>query len=461
MESRKNNRIKPEGGKEPMKNRIFSAILTLVLASSSTLLPAMSVHRNAPSVRLDGKLNCPYIGHNGGHAYLQLSVSTSDYIMPERARLNLSVVLDRSGSMAAEGKIQNAKAALRALIDQLDSNDIVSLVIYDDVVEILRPAGRVGNRDVLRRLVDEVSPRGWTNLGGGMMEGFEQVERFAKKGYVNRVVLLSDGLANQGVTDPSALSRIARDHRRHSISFTTMGVGLEYNENLMVSLSENGGGNYYFIESARNLASVLRNEFQRMSCVLAQNAWIELTLGRGVRVLDVVGCEHSEDGGRYVIAVGDLYANDRREFTVELDIPEGVGTMTVARGSLCYDSEISRLSHPSFAASVYYTRDLAEVEKHRDMETQARADVAVSTRAVEHAMKALDEGRQEEAKDMLANAKEALAASPAAASGAGTSLAQQTAKLESYTSMMRNSAVDSRKAKKSIQYDNYRTQKQR
>ena len=111
--------------------------------------------------------------------------------------------------------------------------------------------------------------------------------------YVNRVILLSDGLANQGITDPHRLQNIARKQRDHAISLSTIGVGLDYNENLMVGLSENGGGNYYFLESSRNLASVLRKEFDRLGDVVAQNVTIEIELGRGVRLLDAIGYEHS------------------------------------------------------------------------------------------------------------------------------------------------------------------------
>jgi len=444
-----------------MKRTVMAIIAGGLAVLGGLTAEAMSPLTRGPSVRLDGRLNCPYIGANGGRAYLQLSVVSSEYAPPDRQRLNVAVVLDRSGSMAAEGKIQHARAALRTLIEQLGSDDIFSLVIYDDVVDVLRPAGRVGEKETLRRLVDEIAPRGWTNLGGGMMEGYEQAERYARRGYTNRVVLLSDGLANQGITDPYELGRIAREHRHHAISLTTMGVGLEYNENLMMRLAENGGGNYYFIESARNLAAVLRNEFQRLSCVVAQNARIELTLGRGVRVVDVIGCDRHSDGDRYVIPVGDLYGGDRREFTVELEIPEGSGTTDVVRGTLVYESELADLGRPSFSAHVHYTHDLTEVDRNRDLETQAKADVAVSTRAVDQAMNALDAGRRDEAASVIATAKQALAASPAMHSVAGGALREQEVKLESYESGVRDISVDARKAKKSIQYDNYRTQKQK
>jgi Ca-activated chloride channel family protein len=428
------------------------------------IAPAMSFPPEVQRISLEGKLNCPYISSHGGTAYLQISLSSSDIIRPRRRPMNLAVVLDRSGSMADAGKIEYARQALLKLVDQLESEDIFSLVVYDDVIEVPFAARSIESKAALRRLVEGIYPRGSTNLGGGMMEGFRQVERNLRKEFVNRVVLLSDGLANQGITDPRELNRIARQCRGKSISLTTMGVGLEYNENLMVGLSEAGGGNYYFIESPHNLASIMGRELNTLSSVIAQNGSIELTLGRGVQVNDVIGCEHSTDGGKYIIPVGDLYANDHREFTVELFIPEGAGTCTVVTGALNYESDGKRIERArGFAVKVQYTHDVAVIEKNKDWSTQAKADVALSTRTVEKAMRALDEGRQEEAEQTLNEAKQVLSASPAGAmSGAGAdAIREQAAKLEVYSSTLKDKRDDVRGAKKSIQYDNYRTQRKK
>lgn len=445
-----------------MKRKSAVAIVLVSIFVLGCSGVAMSRPLADGSITLDGRLNYPYISSSGGKAFLQVAVTTNGFLLPERRPMNLCVVLDRSGSMADEGKIVYAKKALYALIDQLTSRDILSIVIYDDVIEVLSSASHVRNKAVLKRLVERIEPRGSTNLGGGMMEGFRQVERQFDREYVNRVVLLSDGLANQGITDPFELNRFARKYRSRSISLTTMGVGLEYNENLMMGLAENGGGNYYFIESPRNLASMIQKELNALSCVVGQNAAVELTLGRRVRVVDVIGCEHRPESERYAIALGDVYANDRREFTVELEIPEGVGSMIVATGALYYDMGDARVrSSSSFSAIVHYTNDVSLVDKHRDWDVQAKADVAVSTRRVEKAMKALDEGRHEEAAQEIAAAKQALSASPAVsnASGAGaTAIRDQESKLESYGDMV-NGPADVRQAKKAIQYDNYKTQK--
>ena len=442
--------------------RIGAVMAGVVLLAGSTFrAEAMSFPGRSDVLELRGSMNCPVVRATGGRAFLQLALTARDAAPRERKPVNLSVVLDRSGSMGEEGKIVNAKAALNALIDRLSRDDIFSLVIYDDVVDVLRPAGCAGDRRQLHDLVEGIQPRGWTNLGGGMLEGFSQVERYAGREYVNRVVLLSDGLANRGITDPRELGRFARKFRERSISLTTMGVGLDYNENLMTSLAGQGGGNYYFIESSRQLASILGKEFDMLGCVAAQNAVIELRLGRGVNVLDVVGTEFTAGDGRLRIPVGDVYAGERREFTVELDIPAGSGTRLMAEGDVRFEPVRDRVSiSPLGSVSVTYSADAAEIERHRDLETQARADVALSTRGVERAMDALDRGKADDAKEELAAARRVLQASPAAGGSlTGAAIREQDARLGTYEQRLKDSPAAPAKAKKSIQYDNYRTQR--
>ena len=433
-------------------------VLTLVIAAF--LGPGLA-HGSDKGITISGRFNSPYISHNGGTAYLQICLTTSGAESRERRPMNLAVVLDRSGSMADEGKIEYAKKAVRSLIDQLQEGDYFSFVIYDDVVQVLRGSQRVKDKRDLRDLLDEVYPRGATNLGGGLVAGLEQVERHRDREFLNRVILLSDGLANRGMTDPYELRRIAQRYRSKSISVTTMGVGLDYNENLMMGLSQSGGGNYYFIESPNSLASIFRKELSSLSSIFAQNASIELRLADGVRVLDVVGCEQQRDGKRVTIPVGDLYSGEQRQLTVELEIPEGTGTLQAVNGVLRYEGRHGWFeSWPSFAASLHYTRVLAEIDKNRDNEVQALVDVALSTRSVDRALKALDEGRKDDAAKELKAAQSAVMLSPAAFSrgAGGVMLGDQRARLENYQNLLKDSA-DLRKAKKAIQYENYQVQK--
>ena len=362
--------------------------------------------------------------------------------------------------MGEEGKISSAKAALGALIDCLDEGDVFSLVIYDDVVEVLRRAAPVTDRRRLHDLVEGIQPRGWTNLGGGMQEGFCQAERYASERFVNRVVLLSDGLANRGITDPVELGRIARRERDRSISLTTMGVGLDYNENQMCALAGDGGGNYYFIERSRDLASMFRAEFRDLGAIVAQNAVIVLRPAAGVRIADVVGAPFTVEDGLCRIRVGDVAAGQRRGFTAVLDIPPGCGSMDVVRGEVRSEQcDGRRMVAPLAAVRVRFSDDAAAVERARDMDAQAKADIALSTRGVERAMQALDEGKNEAAEKELAAAHAALAASPAASGSTVGAIRAQEVRLESYRRQLKDAGAPEGKAKKAIQYENYRQQR--
>ncbi|MBI2619725.1 MAG: VWA domain-containing protein [Ignavibacteriales bacterium] len=442
--------------------KTFAVALIVGLLAAGITQPACAhVPPGEKGIVVDGKVNCPYVPSSGGTIFLHLSITTPKFDVPKRKPLNLSIVLDRSGSMGDSRKIEYAKAALTTLVRQLTRDDILSIVIYDDVVEILVPARKVRDKREILHLVDEVYARGWTNLGGGMIEGFNQVEKNASRKYINRVILLSDGLANQGITEPRQLNTIARRYRSRSISLTTMGVGLDFNENLMVGLAEHGGGSYYFIESPHSIAHILHREFDALSTVLAQNAVLEIDLGRKAHLKDVIGHEWKEENGRYQVSLGDLYADNTSSLTLELDVKEGSGNITLAAGSLQYETDKTFLQdRPSFRTAVEYTSDATVVEQNRDMEVQARADIAVSTRKVEQAMEALDAGKTEEAARELDDAQRFLQASPAAtAAGAGEFIREQKVRLESFEKILKDSSNDTRRAKKSIQYDNYRIQK--
>jgi Ca-activated chloride channel family protein len=450
-----------------MKTR--TAVGYLILGAGLALLAAPAARAGAffapkPGIQLQATLNCPHMLESGGMAYLQLSVVTPAVASPARRPMNLAVVLDRSGSMGSEEKMENARAAVRSLIDNLRTDDILSIVVYDDVVEVLRVASPVGDRRALKRLIDEVYPRGWTNLGGGLLEGYRQVARYRSEAYVNRVILLSDGLANRGITSHEELRRIARRQRDASVSLTTIGVGLEYNENLMVALAEGGAGNYYFVEHARSLAEMFRAEFTMLAALVAQNAVIEVTLHKGVEVVDLIGCEYSAEGRNVSVAVGDLYSSECREFTVLLRVPPGRGNRTIASATLrCTAEDNGRIASNTVRVGVHYTPDVAEVARHRDWEVEAKSEVAASTRRVEEALAELDRGDKDAALARLNEARQGLAASPAVAAGgaAADAIREQEARVQAYADTLSRSDETASRAKKSIQYENYQTQKKR
>ncbi|MDX6393754.1 MAG: Ca-activated chloride channel, partial [Streptosporangiaceae bacterium] len=154
-----------------------------------------------------------------------------------RPPLNLALVLDRSGSMAMGKKMPFAREASAFAVQQLLADDRVSVTTFDDRVEVIVPGGPAADKPEIVRRIGHVQPRGSTDLHGGWAEGARQAEAARVDGGLNRVLLLSDGLANVGVTDPNTIATEARGLAARGVGTTTLGVGDSYNEDLLESMA--------------------------------------------------------------------------------------------------------------------------------------------------------------------------------------------------------------------------------
>ncbi|MCE9522100.1 MAG: VWA domain-containing protein, partial [Alphaproteobacteria bacterium] len=183
----------------------------------------------------------------------------------ERPPLNIALVLDRSGSMSDEGKIEYLKRAAKLAVDRLGPKDTLSIVEYDDQITVMWPAQRVRNLGEVKGMIDRLDPRGSTNLAGGMMRGVDEAKGALDgpadaDGTITRVILMSDGLANTGITDHAEIARLVRGAKGDGIRISAMGLGRDYDEDLMQAVAENGGGRYYYIEHPTQMARVFQEE---------------------------------------------------------------------------------------------------------------------------------------------------------------------------------------------------------
>jgi Ca-activated chloride channel family protein len=155
----------------------------------------------------------------------------------DRPLLNLSLVLDRSGSMESKGKLEYLKRAAKKTVDSLQGKDRLAIVEYDDRVTVLWPSSPVESPAMVKRLIDALEPRASTNLAGGLVAGIEQVEETISDDRLTRVLLLSDGLANIGITDPREIRKLVRKGKMKGVRVSTLGLGLDYNEDLMQDIA--------------------------------------------------------------------------------------------------------------------------------------------------------------------------------------------------------------------------------
>lgn len=255
-----------------------------------------------------------------GFFYVELEAdrySNSNYNRPS---MNLSVVIDRSGSMSG-AKINNAKKAAKHIVDNLNEGDYLSIIIYDQNVTTLHHQARVNNKAAIKRKIDGIQDRGSTNLMGGASRGYEEVNRYYRSGYINRVLLLSDGLANEGITDPKQIKRIVQGKfREDNIAISTFGVGNDYNEDLMTAMAENGNGNYYFIEKPGEIASIFRKELNGLMEVVAQNSILNITVPNSVKIDKVYGYSHTQRGNNVSIKLNDIFSKETKGILVKYRI---------------------------------------------------------------------------------------------------------------------------------------------
>ena len=172
---------------------------------------------------------------NGRHCYLylQAEVRRAAATPMKKFPLNISIVIDASGSMKGE-KMDRAIEAASHIVDQLSSTDWVSIVAYGDDVEVIQPAIYASRKDMIKEKIKRIKPRGGTNLWGGCETGYYQVMNHAKPGYINHVFLVSDGLANVGITSSKNIKgNVQRFKNEEGITLSCFGVGLDFNEVLL------------------------------------------------------------------------------------------------------------------------------------------------------------------------------------------------------------------------------------
>jgi Ca-activated chloride channel family protein len=253
--------------------------------------------------------------------YLKVGLSVDgerDY----RAPVNVAIVIDRSGSMQGE-KLTRAKEAAKLAVSRLHPDDVVSVVAYDDTVRVLLPATKVADRTAVLAAIEELQPGGSTALFAGVSVGAAEVRKFLDRERVNRVVLLSDGLANVGPDSPAELGALGASLKKEGVAVSTIGLGLGYNEDLMARLAGGSDGNHTFVEHPRDLARIFDAEFGDAISVTAQNVLVRIECAPGTRPVRVLGRDAEIAGRMVVVALNQLYAAQEQYVLLELEAPAG------------------------------------------------------------------------------------------------------------------------------------------
>ncbi|HWQ84476.1 MAG TPA: VWA domain-containing protein [Anaerolineales bacterium] len=321
----------------------------------------------------------------------------------KRLSLNLALVLDRSGSMSGE-KLDFVKQAAAHVLDLLQDQDTLALVAYDDEITLLSPSTRVSreNRIDLQRQISRLRPGGTTFLSGGWLAGCHEVAAAAQNGTLNRTLLLTDGLANVGETDLEILAHQARELFRRGVSTTTFGVGEGFNEHLLEAMSNQGGGNFYYIETPGDIPELFLREFKELAAVTARDVEISLEFPPQVIPQVLGGWVTEYSGGRLHISLGNLYSGHDQDIYIRLAMPPaGAGGEPVVKAWVLGKADAGQLYEAEAEVNFQYAdKDSAEAApRNRDL-LERYAVVELADTATE-ALKLERQGMNAEANQLL------------------------------------------------------------
>jgi Ca-activated chloride channel family protein len=291
-----------------------------------------------------------------------------------RPPVNLAFVLDRSGSMSG-AKIALAKQAVEQSIGRLQADDRFSVVVYDDVIDVVvrsTEATSEARRDAIQA-INRIDARNQTNLGEGWLRGCEQVAQHLASEGVNRTLLLTDGLANVGITDHDALARHAAELRARGVQTTTFGVGSDFDEVLLQALATAGGGNFYYIADARSIADYITSEVGEALDVVARDVTLDVATPESVVVESLSPFSFEQRGGRTIVNLGSLVAEQVVQIVLRLNFPlDEIGRETGAVVSLSARDSVAD------GESVALEWEYAEGKTNDLQERNAEVDRAVA-----------------------------------------------------------------------------------
>jgi hypothetical protein len=359
-------------------------------------------------VKISSKLDFDRVPH-GEPVTLRLMISFEPEPRTNQARrvLNIAVVIDRSGSMTGD-KLENVKEAARTLYRALGPQDTFSLTAFDSSVHPILPPLRVAAMgSSAERAIDSLRGGGNTNLCGGYEHGGTFARSASAPELVSRVLLLTDGLANEGITEPAAIAAVVDRYRADGIGTSTVGVGAGYNEGLLGLMAERGGGATYFLRSAAEAKAVFTEELGDLFSVDAGGVSARFVPAvPGVRVDQLNTYAVDADGGW---RIGDMFGSQPRHLVLEIasgPLAAGPdGRVILGRLDVRYRKAIDA-GFEQASESLHVSIDLAAKEDlagiRPDREVTLQAAFLLAARAIEKSLRSADSGRFDEAAGVLA-----------------------------------------------------------
>ena len=343
------------------------------------------------------------LADKAGEAYVKVTLAADKVAAANRPSVNLAIVLDRSGSMSGD-KIVKAREAACEAIRRLDAKDIVSVVAYDNSSEVIVPAQYVAEKEALVARINAIEPRGCTALFDGVSAGATEIRKFKGKCEISRILLLSDGQANVGPSSAEELGRYGALLMKEGIAVSTIGLGVDYNEDLMTRLSQKSDGNSYFVEKSDDLPRVFASELGDVLSVAATKVALKVSFGVGFTPVELIGRDGRILDGTVSIDLNQLYGGQEKYVIVKCDAaPGSVGSAReIAKAEVAYvDPKDERQKTVTGVGTVTYSADAAAVAASVNKSVVRERALNENAVRTEEALKLADRGEFKAAEELM------------------------------------------------------------
>ncbi|HZO88772.1 MAG TPA: VWA domain-containing protein [Chthonomonadaceae bacterium] len=321
------------------------------------------------------------------HALVVLKASGQQ--LGRRAPINICLCIDRSGSMEGE-PLEYVKRACDYVVDMLEPNDILSIVTFEEQVDVLMPARRIVNKALVKEHIHRLEVGNTTNLYDGLMAACMQIASVMPQtpGYVHRVLLLTDGEPTAGLKDYNSIVQQVAEQKTKGISVTALGFGSEYNEELMAGIARRSGGNYYYIQRPDLLPEVYRRELETLMTIVAKNVRVRFLLSRWAQVRQVYGQQPAFGPRTVEVTVPDIERGTVRTVLAEFELDRHPpGTFRVARVEVTYDDVVNNRTERAGADCVLeFTNDRSLLAANVNQIVRNELEIAQASQNLQRTM---------------------------------------------------------------------------
>jgi Ca-activated chloride channel family protein len=338
-----------------------------------------------------------------------------------REPVALALVIDRSRSMIHE-PLRDAKIAALRAIDALSERDAFSVVIYSTAAEQIVGLGAAteAHKAKARAAIERLTAAGGTNISDGLIKGAAALagpcEGDCPREHVSRILLISDGVPNDGIWDHEGLVALAARTAETGVSITTVGVGLEFNERIMSEMAVAGRGNYYFVEQFADLATMFDQELASLGETVAVDTRLELVPAAGVTIVEAYGYRIERKDGTTIVPIADLRAGESRKVVVRVRVTaDRAGELDLVSTRLAWrpvGAHQLRVIDSRLAVTV--TDDAAAVERSTIAAAERQVQEAQMANAIDQATEAYELGDTSRANQILEGRARAAAEAAAA-----------------------------------------------